>query len=425
MILSNGMPQLIPNDSSITMQDQAVLPELNRVATECSTMQSNQSCKLFQQGNLTFMHINARSLHQSHDEIVALLTVGEHKSDFLMISESWLDPHLVNSYQIPNYDMYHSIPKASHVGKGSAIYVIDHLAPYCERIDDFCVEEPEFQSIFLRVKCPDNPIFIVGAVYRSPSYPLSTFMPYLETTLNCICNINKTCFIGGDWNADLFQCNGKPEVKSFLDCLNSYGFFPTISVPSRISNSPPYSQTLIDNIFTNALDTIKHSCASCVGIADHQTVICTSDLLRSHPPQGMPHVSTPRFSYNRIEELKENIAHKLTDFHIDEDVEQNVKNFSELIQKEIGRLSTSHLSRRFTPIQPWITPGLLRSINKKNSLLRHFLKFKTHENEQKYRAYRNVLRLSIRHSKKTLLSKTIRKKTQIIQNISGQICLKQ
>ena len=400
VLRDNGLPRLVPNDSPIGNQDQIVLPELNTVAVECTVKQPHESRELFQQGNLSFMHINARSLHQSHDEIITLLTAGNHKVDFLLVSETWLDPSLLGSYQIPGYDMYHSIPKDNFTGKGSALYVQDFFSPYCQPIEGLSANQLEFQSVFVQVTCPNHPSFIVGTVYRSPSYPLAIFMPYLESTLGNISNLNKACFIGGDWNVDLFQYSEKADVKSFLDCLNSYGLFPTITVPTRTSNCPPYSQTLIDNIFCNTLDTIKQSCVSSVGIADHLAVICTSDLLKSHLRRGVSQAKKPRFNFKHIDKLKENISQRLRCFHISDDVDHGAKRLTEIIQEEIAKLSSACTSQRHIPIQPWVTPGLLRSINKRNSLLKQFLKHRTQENEQKYRAYRNVLRLSIRNAKK-------------------------
>ena len=79
------------------------------------------------------------------------------------------------------------------------------------------------------------------------------------------------------------------------------------------------------------------------------------------------------------------------------------------IQEEVLKLSSPPASRRDTPIQPWITPALLRSINKRNHLLKTFLKHRTIENENKYRRYKNTLRLSLRHAKKNYYQKQFTK----------------
>ena len=75
-------------------------------------------------------------------------------------------------------------------------------------------------------------------------------------------------------------------------------------MPTRTSNVPPYTQTLIDNIFCNALECVVSSCVTCAGIADHEVIICASNLLQSNPIE--PNHSRlgrakPRFNFDHIE----------------------------------------------------------------------------------------------------------------------------
>ena len=41
---------------------------------------------------------------------------------------------------------------------------------------------------------------------------------------------------------------------------------------------------------------------------------------------------------------------------------------------EMAKLTVQKTHRRWTPVQPWITLALLRCIDKRNLLLKHFLK---------------------------------------------------
>ena len=268
---------------------------------------------------------------------------------------------------------------------------------------NLCSNQLEFQALVLQVSHPRSSPFIIATAYRSPSYPVALFLPYLETVLNAVSDFNKVCFWGGDWNMDLFQYNSKSDVKSFLDCFNSYGFFPTITVPTRTSNVSPYTQTLIDNIFCNALECVANSGVTCAGIADHEVIICTSSLLGATPVHSIGsrrEPLKPRFNYDRTEELKVNISQRLTGFCEIEDPNHGSHLLMTIIQEEVNKLSTIPQTRRYSPIQPWITPGVLRSINKRNCLLKHFMKNRSPENERKYRSYRNALRLTIRHAKR-------------------------
>ena len=70
-----------------------------------------------------------------------------------------------------------------------------------------------------------------------------------------------------------------------------------------------------------------------------------------------------------------------------------------MIQTEVSKLSVTKSSRRTSPVQPWVTPGLLRSINTRNTLLKEFLKERSAEKLKKFKKYRNVLRLAMRRAK--------------------------
>ena len=274
----------------------------------------SQSSRLIGQG-LSILHINARSLHQSFHEIVTLVAKNSHTAHFILCSETWLDDILCSSYELHGYEMIHSIPECNFIGKGCAMYIRQDIFPFCKKLDSLCAKQNEYQCIIVQVSYPKRPVFLVGVTYRSPSYPFALFLPYLESTLSGISNLGKTCFWGGDWNLNLFHYQTKSDVKTFLDCLNSFGFFPTITIPTRIAVSPPYSETLIDNIFTNSLGVITHSCTICCGIADHQAVLCTASIFCSgHHENVKP--KTKKFNFARIDEVKANLSEKLASFYI-------------------------------------------------------------------------------------------------------------
>ena len=78
-------------------------------------------------------------------------------------------------------------------------------------------------------------------------------------------------------------------------------FLPTITVPTRIANVPPYSKTLIDNIFCNSLELIKDNGTICAGITDHQTVFCTSSLSTE---QSMEWTGSIRWIHNPVQSMR-------------------------------------------------------------------------------------------------------------------------
>ena len=71
---------------------------------------------------------------------------------------------------------------------------------------------------------------------------------------------NKYCYLMGDYNINILNFATLSATADFVDSMYSYGFFPLINRPTRITTS---SATIIDNIFTNNL---FHAGASCQGI---------------------------------------------------------------------------------------------------------------------------------------------------------------
>ena len=59
-----------------------------------------------------------------------------------------------------------------------------------------------------------------------------------------------------------------------------------------------------------------------------------------------------------------------------------------------------------------MTPGLLKSINKRNKLLKEFLNCRSPENLNKFRKYRNSLRLTMRHAKRAYYRAQFEKNSQ-------------
>ena len=74
---------------------------------------------------------------------------------------------------------------------------------------------------------------------------------YLNKLLENISKEQKSISLLGDFNVNLLNYNEHNMTNDFLDSLASNSFIPLILQPTRITN---HSNTLIDNIFSNAID---------------------------------------------------------------------------------------------------------------------------------------------------------------------------
>ena len=113
---------------------------------------------------------------------------------------------------------------------------------------------------------------IVGVIYRHPCMSLKSFnSEHLKPFLHKLGSENKQLILLGDFNVNLLNAKDEPESSAFLDTLGSNLILPQILLPTRITED---SQTLIDNIFSTASDTLNFSGNICFSISDHLPQFC-------------------------------------------------------------------------------------------------------------------------------------------------------
>ena len=99
---------------------------------------------------------------------------------------------------------------------------------------------------------PRKSDIIVGVIYRHPLMDLTDFnYNYLNKPLENISKEQKSIFLLGDFNVNLLNYNEHNQTNEFLDSLSPNSFIPLILQPTRITS---HSNTLIDNIFFNVID---------------------------------------------------------------------------------------------------------------------------------------------------------------------------
>lgn len=87
-------------------------------------------------------------------------------------------------------------------------------------------------------------------------------------------NNQEDLFICGDYNIDLLNAKKHKSTDDFLNMMCSNFQYPEITRPSRITT---HSATLIDNIFTNMLDSNIVSGLLLRDISDHLAVFVVFD----------------------------------------------------------------------------------------------------------------------------------------------------
>ena len=290
---------------------------------------------------------------------------------------------------IPGYDFIHR-NRESGRGGGVAIYCKNSLHASEELLVG--TTPPEIENIFGKI---DGGI-IVGEIYRQPNTKENFFVQFLET---CTRSFKKSkLIIGCDQNIDLLKTNNA-NVNHLLEVLNEIGLSPTITKPTRVTNS---TATLIDQMYVS--DNLYHKCSSKILVDDmsdhYPCLLCIQN-------NNKKYCDPIKFKGRLITD--ENINKMLAYLSC-----YNWENLNRFCVDECANLLTNviqtgldiYCPEKETIVkphkiikEPWMSRGLLRS-NKKCKKL--YVKWKTKlkdVDESKYREYRNTLNCIKRHAK--------------------------
>ena len=214
---------------------------------------------------------------------------------------------------------------------------------------------------------------------------------------------NKQAFIMGDFNIDLLKHDSHDNAGNFLNTNFSNCFKPLISSPTRIT---PHSKTLIDNIFTNSLKEVIRSGNVITSISDHlpQYAILQWENKPNHR-QKTKTLKRDFRNFNRENFLNDfrncpwdNIFHEKSP---GEKLDVFITQTTEVIDRHAP---IKAFKQKYTQARkPWITPGILKSINTRDQLQKKYLRSRTpalkQEKHKTFKKYKNLLLKIMRQSK--------------------------
>ena len=219
------------------------LVDLNRTIGNCSYYDEKQFVKMNKDfigkydGQFSMICHNINGLPKKRDEFELLLETLHHNFDILGFTETHLNGVSEKLTTLGDYKWL-SNSRISKKGGGVAIYLRPHLT-FKRRTDIDIFEEGVFESIFVEVNrgCGS---YIVGVIYRPPDSDMARFLSSLNIVLDKV--KNKRCYLMGDFNLDLIKSDRHSATGNFLcdihvTFMNSMGFHPLISLPTRIT--PP------------------------------------------------------------------------------------------------------------------------------------------------------------------------------------------
>ena len=258
------------------------------------------------------------------------------------------------------------------------------------------ISKDAFQALWIELSFPHKKSIVSGIVYRQHNSP-EQFQKYdFEETIENFTTSGKQLCLLGDTSIDLLKSEYCQYSHAFLSMFLSCYLIPTIDKPTRVHKR---SATLIDNIFVSNPDQVEYSGNIITALTDHFSQFCIIKSAKSkHVKRTKKMRDFTRFSADAFKDVSSVNWNTLIG-NKDNDVNKSFSSFFKKLNRIINKHAPvkSVTKRKLKQLhKPWITGGLKTSIKMKNKL------FLTNEHE-KYKYYRNKLKILIRASKKTIL----------------------
>ena len=223
---------------------------------------------------LCILSLNCQSINAKYEKLKLFLDDVNTRNPIsvICIQESWAHEEIdIKYFSLANYTLINANRRLSLHG-GLIIYLHDDFA-YKELNDNIPISKTSklFESLFLEIwKKQCHQKFVIGNIYRLPLYnsdDLNIFTNEFTDLLDFLRARSKTVFLCGDYNIDLLKIITNDNFNYFCENVISSSFIPNITLPTRKCET---TSTLIDNIYTNALDKNHISGILIRPISDHQ-----------------------------------------------------------------------------------------------------------------------------------------------------------
>lgn len=392
-------------------------------------VQYNSSLNNCTTPTFSVLHFNIRSLRNKQPLIEVLLGSLVKTPDILVFTESWLTRNNKDSIILNGYYSF-NITRERKLGGGVSIYVKQSIDASLLEEYTFINSEIEICSIALKIH---NEPYVVSAIYRprAKHEHIKEFESELIKVFNNNTFKKSNTIIIGDININLLQHVYHTPTNDFLNFMQTYNFLPIITRPTRFpegnQNADP---SLLDHIYVNfalpMLPGILH-----YKVTDHLPVFVNI----AHPNTNIEKIPVKFRVFSP--ESKQQFTRALAfitweDLLIHDDINENFNTFfdniTKLYNKHFPIKTKIFSSNRFK--NPWLTPGLLNSIKRKNKLFKDMkLGMVT---EHQYKTYRNCFNATIRSAKQLYYNRlfssfrvNVKKMWQTVNKITKKASCKQ
>ena len=241
---------------------------------------------------------------------------------------------------------------------------------------------------------------------RHPDDSATAFDKFSEELNELLVLLNNTkwpFYCLGDFNVNLLNVSNKDAVRKYANMLLSCNSRCLIDVPTRVTS---ISRTLLDHIYTN--DKSKSAVSGVLTTSDLSdyygifTIVpkikCQkNNALANHQERDMTQFNLDEFL--KCLHLRLSPMFEVNTMPVNELADSFLATFTEVVDQFAPKRNASRKERKIRS-KPWISRGLLKSIQTRNRLFKQLLRNRDNSIlSSKYKTYRNTLNRLLRRAK--------------------------
>ena len=225
---------------------------------------------------------------------------------------------------------------------------------------------------------------------------------------------SKMVFLCGDYNIDLLKINTNDHFNIFYENVISSSFIPNITLPTRMCDT---TSTLIDNIYTNAVDKDHTSGILIRPISDHQMYFSMINLCYTKLENAAKFIEVEVCNQESINKFVKEVGDANIYNKLQKNLNTNPNHNYEILSKHLLCAKLKHIPRKVKKFnkrrhlkEKWMTKELLQEVVTKNKL---YVEWKTtpvtHINydmvKQRFKGFDKIVQKNIKEAKRIYFDK--------------------
>lgn len=351
--------------------------------------------------SLSILTLNIRSIHCNFDLFLAFVSALQFSVDMFVLTECWTSENNPPP-NIDSYDMFWT-KNSINQNDGIVVYVREEIrARSCEPVFS------EGNCLLINI----SPEYTVLCSYRPPCF--RNTINYINALDKVLGNIHsKNIIFTGDININTFDDAGG-QVQNYLNLMAMYGLRQGITKPTRLNNCLDHFMVKTSNTWQTVVFEQQ--------LTDHSPIL----LYISNAS-----INKSAMNYSKIIINYEQIRYDMKNVTWDSLLSTNDANMAAEIVTNTLLLTISKntqirlIQKKYKPLKPWISKGVIKSIRKRDRLHAHHKKIPSDERiKQRYLTYRNACNKLIKNLKRQYYQEKLAEKGDIRETwkIVKEVC---